>query len=111
MTNPANFVTELYRAGNEAGKLTPFEAKRLLERAAAAIRDMLSAVPETGLLEDIDDRLSLIEGFAKDIVGLPPQLLAHVLLDAADLIRALRIVLDDEVDRIVCKSGPEGQHD
>ena len=92
MTNTADFITELYRAGNEAGKLTPFEAERLLERAGAAIRDMRSAVPETGLLEKIDDRLAIIEGFAKNIAGLPPQLLAHGLLDAADIIRALRLV-------------------
>lgn len=102
MTNTTDFVTELYRAGNEAGKLTPFEAKRLLERAAVTIREMRGAAPEAVLLEKTDDRLSIIESFAKVIVGLPPQLLAHGLIDAADIIRALRIALDGEV---------EGQHD
>lgn len=94
MTSTTDFVTELYRAGNEAGKLTPFEAKRLLERAVVAIRDMRNAVPETGLPEKIDDRLPIIEGLAKDILGLPPQLLAHGLLDAADMIQALKLALD-----------------
>lgn len=102
MTNTTDFIIELYRAGNGAGKLTPFEARRLLERAVVAIRDMRSAVPETALPETIDDRATIIEGFAKEIVGLPPQLLAHGLFDAADIIRELRIALDGEV---------EGQHD
>lgn len=96
MSLTTDFIAELYRAGNEAGKLTPFEARRLLERAVVTIRNMRETAP--ALPEKIDDRLGIIEDFAKKIAGLPPQLLAHGLLDAADMIRELRVSLDKQTE-------------
>lgn len=41
MSLTTDFSAELIRAANEAGRLSPFEVKRLLNRSVATIRDML----------------------------------------------------------------------
>ncbi|WP_411037524.1 hypothetical protein [Shinella sp. BYT-45] len=91
MSLTTDFVAELYRAGTQAEKLTPFEARRLLERAAVTIRDMRQTA--LTIPDKMDERLAIIADFAKKIAGLPPQLLAHGLLDAADMIRELRVAI------------------
>ena len=96
MTLTTDFITELYRAANEVDRLTPFEARRLLERAARTIRDMRDLAGDGDLAERLDDRQAVIEDFARGVSTLPPQLLGRGLLDAADMIRALRIIVEAE---------------
>jgi hypothetical protein len=94
MTATTEFITELFVAGNRASRLTPFEARRLLEQAAATIREMREFSPDPSETQWMADRLSIIEDFARSIVGLPPQLLGHALIDAADMIRTLKTAMD-----------------
>lgn len=96
MTVITEFITELYVSGNRASRLTPFEARRLLQRASVVIiREMRELSPEVSEPQRIEERLSIIEDFARTIVNLPPQLLGHGLLDAADMIRTLKTALDE----------------
>lgn len=94
MSLTTDFVSELYYAGNRAGKLTPLEARRLLERGVVMLREMKEMVPPDALPGMIDDRLAIIVDFANDVAGLPPQFLAHGLIDAADLITTLTVEID-----------------
>lgn len=96
MTVITEFITELYVSGNRASRLTPFEARRLLQRASVIIREMRELSPEVSERERIVERLSIIEDFARTIVNLPPQLLGHGLLDAADMIRTLKTAMDEK---------------
>jgi hypothetical protein len=87
------FVSELVRAANETDRLTTTEARRLLQRAAITIRGLRQAVgiPSSHTRHDALIQLEAIETSleqrgADEISG--------ALLDAADLIRSLRIVVD-----------------
>ncbi|MBY5765356.1 hypothetical protein V7798_29235 [Rhizobium laguerreae] len=89
------FVTELYRAANEVGKLTAFEKRRLIERAVTTVKPMrvqiaFSSPPR----RDGQDILVDIATVGGEIVSAPNQIVSHALLEAADLIRTLKIVLD-----------------
>ncbi len=87
------FVSELIWAANQAPNLTAFEKRRLLERAVATIRDMRDQVgipestTEADPVIDLQTTAAAIERRTHD------QVMA-ALLDAADMIRTLRILLD-----------------
>ncbi|WP_029620588.1 hypothetical protein [Pseudorhizobium marinum] len=97
MSTSPDFIAELVRAANEVEKLSVYEKVRLLDRAITTIRDMREQVgiPPSGTATDA-------------VVGLQTTRVAfargkrtgdHVkaaLLDAADMIRTLHIVLDTE---------------
>lgn len=85
-------ISELVRAANEADKLTPFESKRLLNRAIATLRGFRDEVGVRGSnrAKDVLD----LEVAAARVDGLPTTEMRYALLDAADLIRTLKIVLD-----------------
>ncbi|OOG75576.1 hypothetical protein B0E45_01210 [Sinorhizobium sp. A49] len=84
MSGVAEFVAELFRAANELEKLTEFEKRRLLERAVTIIRDMRD---ETGIAGR-----SL---YADPIDQRSDETVKAALLDAAGIIRTLKIILDD----------------
>ncbi|MBY3346468.1 hypothetical protein [Rhizobium laguerreae] len=95
-----DFVTELYRAANEVGKLTAFEKRRLIERAVTTVKQMrvqiaFSSPPR----RDGQDILVDIATVGGEIVSAPNQIVSHALLEAADLIRTLKIVLDGKCAR------------
>ncbi|WP_151343773.1 hypothetical protein [Rhizobium leguminosarum] len=88
-----DFVTELYRAANEVGKPTAFEKRRLIERAVTTVKPMrvqiaFSSPPR----RDGQDILVDIATVGGEIVSAPNQIVSHALLEAADLIRTLKIV-------------------
>lgn len=97
MTRTTDFVAELIRAGNEIDKLTPLECHRLLDRAAStiwALRDLLDAtgkvVPiERGVGKDLQHVSAMLH-------EVPDVIIAHALLEAADEIRWLRILVHEE---------------
>ncbi|WP_275790588.1 hypothetical protein [Pararhizobium gei] len=93
MSATTDFVAELYRAANEVRKLTPFERRRLIERAVATVRDLRE---QSGKTDGPSDKglLSEIALLAKEVAGVPDQVVSHGLLVAADMIRTLRVELD-----------------
>jgi hypothetical protein len=93
MTRTTQFIAELIRAANEADKLNPFEIKRLLNRSVATIRDMRE---QTGILGTSRARDVVIDlqVAAARADTLPEDEIRDNLLDAADIIRTLKIVLD-----------------
>ncbi len=89
MTPVTGFVSELFRAANEIHHLTPLAARRLLERAVAAIRDMREP---TGIEANTAVRDATI-ALLKVAVSAPDRSereIRSALLDAADIIRLLK---------------------
>ncbi|MDX0615174.1 hypothetical protein GOD03_11835 [Sinorhizobium medicae] len=86
------FIAELIRAANEADRLTYYQISRLLDRSVETIREMRR---QTGIAghraRDVVIDLQLALARARD---LSPAETRDVLLDAADIIRTLKILLD-----------------
>lgn len=90
------FVAELIRAANHVEHLTDFEKRRLLERAVFTIREMRDQVgiPESKTAADA------VIDLQTTAAGIERRTHEHVkaaLLDAAEMIRILRIILDGKV--------------
>ncbi|WP_026613061.1 hypothetical protein [Ensifer aridi] len=93
MSLTTDFIAELIRAANEADKLNPFEIKRLLNRAVATIRDMReqTGIPGSNRAKDVVIDLQIAAARAD---ALAADEIRDNLLDAADIIRTLKIILD-----------------
>ncbi|MDX0469935.1 hypothetical protein [Sinorhizobium meliloti] len=93
MSLVTQFIAELIRAANEADKLTPFEIKRLLNRSVATIRDMReqTGIPGSNRAKDVVIALQVAAARAD---ALTVEEIRDNLLDAADIIRTLKIILD-----------------
>ena len=89
------FVSELIRAANEIEKLTPHEMSRLLDRSVDTIRDLREQTDRVGSrrAKDVLIDLQVASARARD---LSPEDARDTLLDAAEIIRALRIMQDGE---------------
>ncbi|MDX0921834.1 hypothetical protein GOE04_11710 [Sinorhizobium medicae] len=87
------FIAELIRAANEADRLTPYEISRLLDRSVDTIRDMRrqTGIAGSHRARDVVIDLQVASARARD---LSPAETRDVLLDAADIIRTLKILLD-----------------
>lgn len=97
MSTTTDFIAELLRAANELDRLSNYERRRLLDRAAIAIRDLRETVgvPESGSKADALIHLSTV-AFEIDNGGAFDETICGALLDAAGMIRDLHIVLDTE---------------
>ncbi|WFP95550.1 MULTISPECIES: hypothetical protein [Ensifer] len=86
------FVSELIRAANEVEKLTPSEVSRLLDRSVATIRGMREQAGVAGnrRTNDVVINLGIASARVRD---LSIEDIKDTLIDAADAIRALRIIL------------------
>ncbi|MFN7090184.1 MAG: hypothetical protein ACK4P4_06510 [Allorhizobium sp.] len=97
MSATTDFVAELIRAANEVERLSPIEKVRLLDKAVTTIRDMreLVDIPSSGTAGDgvVDLQMTRV-AFARG--KRTPDHVKAALLDAADMIRTLHIVLDTE---------------
>ncbi|KQV32893.1 hypothetical protein [Rhizobium sp. Root1204] len=100
MSSTTDFIAELVRAANEVNLLAAIEVSRLLDRSVDTIRDMREqiGVEQSALGRDVAIYLQTASARAK---GLPDDQARDALLDAAETIRTLKIVLDakDEVLR------------
>ncbi|MDW9548019.1 hypothetical protein GOB49_08045 [Sinorhizobium meliloti] len=87
------FIAELIRAANEVERLTPYEISRLLDRSVDTIRDMRrqTGIAASHRARDVVIDLQLASARARDLSAAETR---DVLLDAADIIRTLKIVLD-----------------
>lgn len=92
------FVAELIKAANEADRLPPFEIKRLLNRSVATIREMReqTGIPGSNRAKDVVIDLQVAAARADTLSAAEVR---DVLLDAADIIRTLKIILDGNQTR------------
>lgn len=96
MTVTTDFISELIRAANEINKLAPIERRNLMARASRTIREMRI---ETGVRAGRGrDRLFDLEVAAlKSETGSNDDAKA-VMLEMAEMIRTLKIVLDGKYE-------------
>ncbi|MGF6175443.1 hypothetical protein [Ensifer sp. 4252] len=92
MTQTTAFIVELIRAANEIEKLTPYEISRLLDRSVDTIRDMREQVGDVGTRRAHDVVIDLGVASAR-VRDLSNEDIRDTLIDAADIIRALHIIL------------------
>jgi hypothetical protein len=106
MSGTTDFISELVRAANKVGKLTPAERVKLMVRGARTIREMRLM---TGIRSDTRrDALNDVE-----IAALKSEKGSHedaqnVLLEMADMIRTLKIVLDAKNEELWGEVRTEG---
>lgn len=92
MSATTDFISELVRAANEIGKLSPAERVKLISRGSRTIREMrLETGVRPGRAKDVLADLELAA--LKSKTGSDNDAKA-VLLEMADMIRTLKIVLD-----------------
>lgn len=92
-----DFVSELIRAANEVDRLSQAERGRLLDRAYTTIRDGRDQV---GMAQDSLDRDPAID-FLTMSMSIPMfsnEEIKAALLEAAEVIRVLKIMLDAKTD-------------
>lgn len=102
MTSTAAFISELIRAANEIDRLEKHERVGLLKRASAQIRDMRDQIGMSGAPandNDPEDIASELNGMAEVPEVFIPREIAAKLLEGAEAIRTLAILLGikDEV--------------
>jgi hypothetical protein len=93
MISIPSFVSELVRAANEVDRQATREIENLLFRAITTIRDLrdVIGIPVNGTEHDAVIRLT---DLASAVEEASPQEIRDGLLEAADMIRTLWIVVD-----------------
>ncbi|TCN34124.1 hypothetical protein [Sinorhizobium americanum] len=93
MSLTTDFIVELIRAANEAEQLTPVVVNWLFNRSIATIRDLRDQTGIRGSNRAKDVLIDLHQASAKSD-RLAPDEIRDALIDAADVIRTLKIALD-----------------
>lgn len=91
------FISELIRAANEVEKLTKLEQANLLRRAAATVREYREQIHDTDTPTNDHGQGDIVHSFdvmAETIDFIMPEQVAAALLEAADTIKAGRILLE-----------------
>ena len=88
------FISELVWAANQVDHLTAFEKRRLLERAVVTIREMREQVGIPPSKTEADPVIDL-QTAAAGIETRTGDNVRGALIEAANMIRTLRIILDD----------------
>lgn len=93
------FITELIRAANETQRLNYFERSRLMERAAATIRDYREQIAysdspanDTGPGDIAFD----LAGMGRNAEVFTAAEVSAKLLEAVEVIKTLRVLLDEK---------------
>ncbi|WP_077962780.1 hypothetical protein [Ensifer adhaerens] len=104
MTTIAGFRSQLFRAANEVHDLTPLQAQRLLEGAVALIRCMRE---QTGMEPNTEapDVTNILLDIASSIPKRSEREIRNALLESADIIRLLTMILDS-LDEMAANEGP-----
>lgn len=93
--NVSAFISELIRDANQIDKLGDFEKRRMLERAVTVIREMREQTGIRGSSNNADMVIDLQTTAAAVTLGKRSnQQVSDAMLDAAEAIRILKIVLD-----------------
>ncbi len=95
-----SFVAERIWAADQAPNLTPFEKRRLLERAIATIQDLRdhAGIPSS---DTPADALTGLRETAAAVDSLDGERISAALLEAADMIRTLRVLLDSGTEVVI----------
>ncbi|MCG5486976.1 MAG: hypothetical protein KK482_25360 [Sinorhizobium meliloti] len=93
MSPTTDFIAELIRAANGVEELTRYEVSSLLDRSIDTIRDMCRQTGFEGIhsARDVLIDLRLSSERAGDLL---PDQARDALIDAADVLRSLKTVLD-----------------
>lgn len=93
MSPTTDFISELIRAANESDRLTPYEISRLFDRAIDTIHDMReqTGITEAHRARDVLIDLRISSERARDLSA---EEVRDALVDAADVIRTLKILLE-----------------
>jgi len=93
MSSMTDFIAELIGAANGVEELTHYEVSRLLDRSIDTIRDMRDQAGVAGVhsAQDVLIDLRLSSERAGDLL---PEQARDALIDAADVLRSLKIILD-----------------
>lgn len=87
------FVTELVWAANQVDHMTTFEKRRLLQRAVVTIHEMRQQASISDTTTDQDARI-VFHPLARPVEAQTGDQIRIALLDAANIIRTLRIYLE-----------------
>jgi len=89
------FVSELVWAANQVDHLTTFEKRRLLQRAVITIHETReqASIPDSSTEKD---QVSGLQALAEAVEAQTGDQIRTALLDAANMIRTLRIRLEAE---------------
>ncbi|WP_420829025.1 hypothetical protein [Ensifer adhaerens] len=87
------FISELVWAANQVDQLTAFEKRRLIERAVVIIREMRDQIGNPQNKTAADPVIDL-QTTAAGMENRTDDQTRDALLDAANMIRSLRIILD-----------------
>ncbi|MDK1389323.1 hypothetical protein QN224_28380 [Sinorhizobium sp. 8-89] len=93
MSTTTDFIAELIRAVNDIEKLTHYEVSRLLDRSIDTIRDMRRHTGDAGI-HSVRDVLVDLRLSSERVQDLSAEQVRDALVDAADVLRSLKIVLD-----------------
>lgn len=97
MSTTTDFVSELYRAANQVTTVTVPERRRLIERALATIADQRSLLSmQSNIAPYRSALLSEIRPLIDTLHNSPDILSSHLLLECADEIRKLHILIAGE---------------
>lgn len=93
MSLTTDFISELIRAANRSDQLTHYEISRLFDRAIDTIRDMReqTGAVETHRARDVLIDMRISSERARDLSA---EEVRDALVDAADVIRTLKILLE-----------------
>jgi hypothetical protein len=97
-SDPA-FISELARAANEIAKLTPTETTRLMQRAAASIRDYRDEIAFSGTPANDTGQGDIVfelNAMASAVDLFSPDKVSAMLLEAGAVIKACKILLDEK---------------
>lgn len=92
------FISELIRAANETEKLTNLERATLLRRAAGTVRDYRDLITFAGITANDDGQSDVVHDWnemARLISIFSAQEVSAALLDAAGVIKACRLLLEE----------------
>lgn len=93
MSTTTDFIAELIRAANEADILSTYEISRLLDRSIDTIRDMREQTGGAGGHTPKDVLIDL-RAASERVRDLSAEEIRDSLVDAANVIRTLKIALD-----------------
>lgn len=97
MTKTTEFVAELIRAANEVERLAPLERRGLLERAVSTVRALRDYLQGRGKVAPIERGIGKeLQQLSAMLHNIPDEIVAHALLQAADEIRRLRILVQEK---------------
>lgn len=97
MSSATDFVGELYRAANEVARLPLPERRRLIERALGTIADQRETLSSQGNIAPYPSAIfSEVRTLMNELHTGPDILSSHLLLECADEIRRLHILIASE---------------